>query len=234
VRHRCRRLDYNAPVFARPVLILLIVGLVATALIGTAHAVDTREIEARKAYAAGRYKEAVDLYSNLYASTLHPTYLRNIGRCYQNLEDAQLAIQSYREYLRKANVTAAERREVEGFIAEMEALKKRQELAAAPAATTMTPTAPPDAVPAPAAPAPSAAAPATPSPSPSLAPSSSSSVDLTARSPEPDPPSTPLYTRWWFWTVVGLAVAGGGAALYLTRDGSGPSTDYGPYSPEWK
>jgi hypothetical protein len=228
VRHRCRPLDYNAPVFARPVLILLIVGLVATALIGTAHAVDTREIEARKAYAAGRYKEAVDLYSNLYASTLHPTYLRNIGRCYQNLEDAQLAIQSYREYLRKASVTAAERREVEGFIAEMEALKKRQELAAAPA-TTMAPAPPPDTV---SATAPSPAASATPSPS--LAPSSSSSVDLTARSPEPDPPSTPLYTRWWFWTVVGLAVAGGGAALYLTRNGSGPSTDYGPYSPEWK
>lgn len=213
---------------------LLAVAFIATALTATAHAEDTQEIEARKAYAAGRYKEAIDLYSNLYASTLHPTYLRNIGRCYQNLEEPQLAITSYQEYLRKANVTPAARREVEGFIAEMEALKKRQAAASTPAPTPMVPAPPAPAVSAPAAPAPSSTIVA--APSPSVARSSSSSVDLAARAPEPEAPSTPFYTRWWFWTLVGLAVAGGGAAVYLTRsgDGGGPSTDYGPYSPIWQ
>jgi hypothetical protein len=226
-------LDYNAPVFARPVFMLLAVALIATAPTATAHAEDTRELEARKAYAAGRYKEAIDLYSNLYAATLHPTYLRNIGRCYQNLEEPQLAIKSYQEYLRKANVTAAQRREVEGFIAEMEALKKRQGEAAAPAPTPMAPAPPAPALPAPAAPAASSTIVATPAPP--VARSSSSSVDLAARAPEPDAPSTPFYTRWWFWTLVGLAVAGGAAAVYLTRGGdSGPSTDYGPYAPTWQ
>src|SRR5688572_17867986 len=188
---------------------LLAVALIAGALTATAHADDTRELEARKAYAAGRYKEAIDLYSNLYASTLHPTYLRNIGRCYQNLEEPQLAIKSYQEYLRKASVTPAARREVEGFIAEMEALKKRQAVAPTPAPTPMVP-APPE----PAAPAPISTIVATPSPS--MARSPSSSVDLAARAPEPEAPSAPFYTRWWFWTLVGLAVAGGGAAVYLT------------------
>ena len=228
-----RPLDYNAAVFARSVFMLLAVALLATAPTATAHAEDTRELEARKAYAAGRYKEAIDLYSNLYASTLHPTYLRNIGRCYQNLEEPQLAIKSYQEYLRKANVTAAQRREVEGFIAEMEALKKRQAMAATPAPTPMVPAPPARAVPAPAALAPSSAVVATPSPS--MAPASSPRVDLAARAPEQEAPSTPFYTRWWFWTLVGAAIAGGGAAIYLTRsDGGGPATDYGPYSPMWK
>jgi hypothetical protein len=218
---------------ARPVAVLLAVALIAAALTATAQSADTREVEARKAYAAGRYKEAVDIYSNLYATTLHPTYLRNIGRCYQNLEEPQLAIKSYQEYLRKGSVTPAERREIDGFIAEMEALKKQQ-AAATPSPTPAAPApAPPvPTMPAAAAPAPRSAVVATPAPS---APqSSSSSVDLAARAPEPEPASKPFYTRWWFWSVVGVAVAGGVAALFLARSDGGPSTDYGPYSPTWK
>jgi hypothetical protein len=230
-RQRSRPFQYNAAMLARPVAVLLAVALIAAALTATAQSADTREIEARRAYAAGRYKEAVDLYSNLYATTLHPTYLRNIGRCYQNLEEPQLAIKSYQEYLRKASVTQAERREIDGFIAEMEALKQQQ----AAATPGPTPTAPAPAVPttpAAAPPAPRSAVVATPAPS--AAQSASSSVDLAAAAPEPEPASTPFYTRWWFWSVVGLAVAGGAAALFLTRSDGGPSTDYGPYSPAWK
>jgi hypothetical protein len=226
-------LDYNAAVSPRPTFMLLAVALIAGAQAATAHAEDTPEVEARRAYAAGRYKEAIDIYSNLYASTLHPTYLRNIGRCYQNLEEPQLAITSYQEYLRKGNPPPAVRREVEGFIAEMEALKKRQAAAAAAAPTPAVPGPPAAAPPATAAPAPTSTLVATPSPS--VARSSSSSVDLAARAPEPEPPSTPFYTRWWFWTLVGLALAGGAAAVYLAPNGGGgPSTDYGPYSPMWQ
>jgi tetratricopeptide (TPR) repeat protein len=220
-------------VFARPVLILLAAAAIAGVPIASAHAEDAREMEARKAYAAGRYKEAVDLYSNLYAATLHPTYLRNIGRCYQNLEEPQSAIKSYQEYLRKKpNVAAAERREVEGFIAEMEVLKQRQALAATPAATPVVPA--PPATPAAAAPAPGSGS--TVVVSPPVPQSSSSSVDLAARAPEPEAPSAPFYTRWWFWTVVGVAAAGAGAAILLTTrgGGGGPATDLGTYSPRWE
>jgi hypothetical protein len=47
---------------------------------------DKREIKAREAFAQGHYEEALDLFAKLYAEKLHPTYLRNIGRCYQNLK----------------------------------------------------------------------------------------------------------------------------------------------------
>ena len=43
------------------------------------------------------------------------------------------------------------------------------------------------------------------------------------------PPGPPIYTRWWFWTGIGVVAAGAGVATYeLTRPGSGPpSTSLG-------
>ena len=91
---------------------------------------------AREYFAVGKYQEALELYGKLYAETLHPTYLRNIGRCYQNLGEPKLAISSFREYLRKAkNLEPEKRKEVEDFIAEMEALKRSQEAAAQPSSS---------------------------------------------------------------------------------------------------
>jgi len=89
---------------------------------------DQREVSARQLFAVGKYAEALELYSKLFAETGHPTYQRNIGRCYQNLGEADKAISSFREYLRQAKGLAAEQRTtVEGYIAEMEELKKKQE-----------------------------------------------------------------------------------------------------------
>src|SRR5262245_18844882 len=85
---------------------------------------DRRELQAREAFAAGRYQEALDIYAKLYAEKLHPNYLRNIGRCYQDMGQPERAISSFRDYLRKARVSADERKEIEGFISEMEELKK--------------------------------------------------------------------------------------------------------------
>jgi tetratricopeptide (TPR) repeat protein len=55
-----------------------------------------------------------------------------------------------------------------------------------------------------------------------------------APAPTPAPPPAPpssgrIYTRWWFWTGVGVIAAGAGVATYeLTRPGSGPpSTSLG-------
>ena len=37
------------------------------------------------------------------------------------------------------------------------------------------------------------------------------------------PPAHPIYTRWWFWTGIGVVAAGAGVATYeLTRAGSSP------------
>jgi len=158
---------------------------------------DRRELQAREAFAAGRYQEALDIYAKLYAEKLHPNYLRNIGRCYQDLGQPERAISSFREYLRKARVSADERKEIEGFISEMEELKKKQERdkqAFAPAPPAHPAAAVDDR---PAAPPPAA-------PPPALAVSGGAGPEAPAK----DEPS-PLYKRWWLWALVGAAVAAG-------------------------
>src|SRR6185436_6126638 len=88
---------------------------------------------ARQEFAAGRYAAALEMFAQLYAETLHPTYLRNIGRCHQELGDPDKAIASFRQYLAKAkDVKPSERQEVEGFIRDMEELKRKRAEATAP------------------------------------------------------------------------------------------------------
>ncbi|HEX3476701.1 MAG TPA: tetratricopeptide repeat protein [Kofleriaceae bacterium] len=62
-----------------------------------------------------------------------------------------------------------------------------------------------------------------PPPAPAPAPGPPPAAAITA------PSSPPIYTRWWFWTSIGVVAAGAGVATYeLTRPGSGPpSTSLG-------
>jgi hypothetical protein len=152
-----------------------------------------KEIQARQEFAAGRYASALEMFAELYAQTLHPTYLRNIGRCHQELGDPDKAIASFRQYLAKAQVKPAERQEIEGYIAEMETLKRRREEAARPAA-------PP--------PPPVSLAARNPDPAPPPA--------MVSRPAEPEPTPKPVYGRWWFWALVGGAVVAGGAGLWAS------------------
>lgn len=92
---------------------------------------DQREIHAQQLFVLGRYQDALEIYGKLYAETSHPTYLRNIGRCYQKLGEPDKAIGSFRDYLRRAKNLAADQRElVDGYIREMEDLKAKREAAA--------------------------------------------------------------------------------------------------------
>jgi hypothetical protein len=87
---------------------------------------DDREAGARKLYALGRFAEAAEIYAQLYSETLHPTYLRNVGRCYQGMGDGPRAISVFHEYLRKAkDASPAQRAEVEGLIREIEGAGRR-------------------------------------------------------------------------------------------------------------
>jgi hypothetical protein len=151
---------------------------------------DSREMEAREAFAAGDYQKALDIYTKLYAIKLHPTFLRNIARCYQNLAEPERAISSFREYLRKAkDVSDDERAEVEGYIKEMEELQKKNEAAAAPPAAPVQPL---------------------PAAAPPVAPVEPRQVVIVQQpEPEPAPSPAPFYTRAWFWGVVGVVVVAG-------------------------
>ena len=99
---------------------------------------------ARELFAVGKYSEALEIYGKLYAETSHPTYLRNIGRCFQNLDQPDKAISSFREYLRQAkNLTPEQRAQVEGYIREMEELKRQREAPPPPAAPAASVASPP-------------------------------------------------------------------------------------------
>jgi hypothetical protein len=173
---------------------LVTVGIVPVQAHAARKRVDPREMQAREAYAAGSYKDALDIYTKLYAEKLHPTFLRNIGRCYQNLGEPERAISSFREYLRKAkDMSAEERQEVDGYIEEMEELQKKNEAAAQPEVS--------EAKPQPVI----AMAPSVPPP----APPAQSLVVAQPAAPAPVSTTPPFYKRAWFWGLVGGVVVAG-------------------------
>jgi hypothetical protein len=180
-----------------------------------------KEIEARKEFAAGRFDKALELFASLYAETLHPVYLRNIGRCHQKMREPQKAIDAFKDYLAKSpktgkdKVTADERAEIEGYIKEMEALRDEQ----ARAATPVQPVQPVQPI-----------QPVQPVNNGGTTTATTTSPVLTAPAPQvtttppPPPQSHPIYTRWWFWAgtvvVVGAIVA---TAVVLSSGGGKPT-----------
>jgi tetratricopeptide (TPR) repeat protein len=180
-------------------------------------ATDPREIKAREDFVGGRYQEALDLFAKLYAETLHPNYLRNIGRCYQNLGEPDRAISSFRDYLRKGkDLSPAEQAEIHSYIAEMEALKRQRAAASESPATAEHP------------------APVVPLPSEGESKASSAApAQIVIVEPAPAPArqaeaQTPLYGHWWFWALIGGVVAAGvgvaaaAGAFTKTQDASCP------------
>ena len=126
----------------------LAIGLLVALLAAAPRAVAAEDeaaadLKARTYFVSGEFKQALEIYTRLYVETMHPTYLRNIGRCQQNLGEPDKAIASFREYLRKAkDLSADQRAEIEGYIAEMEQLKQSKGKSAEPAGAP-PPAAPP-------------------------------------------------------------------------------------------
>jgi tetratricopeptide (TPR) repeat protein len=199
---------------------LVVLGVLASFAGRAVAAPDPRELKAREDFVGGRYQDALDLFARLYAETLHPNYLRNIGRCYQNLGEADRAITTFRDYLRKAKALApGERAEIEGYIKDMQELKRQQEALAPPA---VAPAPPPP------------AAPVEP-------PTNAEALISTPAGTATETPASPgagetraFYQRWWFWAIVGGVVAAGvggaaaAGAFSRTRDASCPSGDTCP------
>jgi hypothetical protein len=111
----------------------------ATVLVPAAHAAEARrppltpaqregEKKALAAFAAGRYQESVEIYAGLWADYRDPIYMRNIGRCYQRLGNAERAIASFEEYLARARqLGPTERQEIEGYLAGLRAARQKQD-----------------------------------------------------------------------------------------------------------
>jgi hypothetical protein len=183
-----------------------------------AHAEDRLEKQGRALFAKGEYEKALDIFATLFSEKNDPVYLRNIGRCYQKLQQPDKAIDSFREYLRRGHVKSGERAEVEGFIKEMEELQKERAATAAP---------PPSAEPS--RPTAHEAEPASNTPPPAAIPAADRTASndapgatLTRQATTEEPAqSTSITHRWWFWTGIAVVVAGGAvAAFVLTRPGA--------------
>jgi hypothetical protein len=187
--------------------------------VAQARAGSPKEMAARKAFAAGDWDKALDLYSDLYAETLHPVYLRNIGRIHQKKRDPARAIDAFQDYLAKSKtVSPEERQEVEGYIKEMEALRDEVAKQAAKDQRDQS-----DRERAAAAVHPPEAQPAPPRESPLFPPQpvvASHASPAVADSAEP-----PLYKKWWLWTAVAALVAGGVAAAVLVNRSGGGTND---------
>jgi hypothetical protein len=190
-------------VTARPTSICAAVaGVVLLLLCLPAQAADDpREVQGRALFAKGEYGKALDLYATLFAESNDPLFLRNIGRCYQKMRMPDKAIEAFHEYVRRSpRLKPSEQTEIDGFIREMEDLRRaeREKAAVSP------PPPPPDL---------RAREPLSP---PAGAPAAA------VVSEPPPPESRPVYTRWWFWTAAG-AVAAGAVVLAVALGGSSTS-----------
>jgi hypothetical protein len=170
------------------------------------------ELKAREAFAAGRYDDALGLFAKLYAETLHPVYLRNIGRCHQKLKQPDQAIDKFNEYLvKEKKISADERKEIDGYIKEMQALKDEQARAAAP---------PPPANPPPPV---TPVTPVNPNPPPpyygTMPPPNNTTSGTLIAQPQPREEETPVYKKWWFWTGIGVVAVAAGVGVYFATKG---------------
>ncbi len=214
---------------ARGVLLGLIVAVVL-GVSGVAHADHATEMKAREDFAAGRYDEALELFAKLYAETLNPVYLRNIGRCHQKLRHPDKAIDAFKDYLAKGKkISTDERAEINGYIKEMEALRDEQAKQQQPVRRSRRPRRRPPRHrpcsrcrrPAVTLRAPTRARTA-PAAGQSYAPAGQQPAGalVTQPGPAPEAESSPFYTRWWFWTIVGAAVVGGVVAAVVLSSGT--------------
>jgi hypothetical protein len=179
-------------------------------------------------YDLKEYAAALEEFKSAYRYKQDPVMLYNIAQCHFFLGHNEEALGFYRNYLRRSpeapNKGAVERKiqELERRIAS--GAKAPVAPAAAPPPVTSTkpvagtPAAAPPATPLSPAARPPAVATAPPPPSPLLAPPAiplepapppSLAPEVSTKSPPPDQPSTSILKRWWFWTGVGVLVAGG-------------------------
>jgi hypothetical protein len=195
------------------------------ALAGAAHADHAGEMKARESFAAGRYDEALEIFAKLYAETLNPIYLRNIGRCQQKLKQPDKAIDAFRDYLIKGGkkISADEKAEINGYIKEMEALRDEQAgkqqapppVPVAPAPAPVQPIQPIAAAPQPEAPPPgytaqpAGAYPGAPGAYPPPPDQQPNGTLVAQQPPPPEGQSGSVFGKWWFWTIVGVVIVGG-------------------------
>ena len=168
-------------------------------------------IKAKKAFEKGDHETALAEYQSAYRLMPLPGFLFNIGQCYRNLKRPHQAVDAFRRYL-KAKPDARNRDAVEVLIAELDAeIDLKEPLPGQPDAG-------------PSDPEPKVVDPDQPRPpikkfTPKPQPKADIAGLLKPVKPKkprkPKPTSTPIYKKWWFWTIVGAVAVGGGVGVYF-------------------
>ncbi len=192
---------------------VMVAGLLLGSVVAEARPVeDASTAEAKQHYLSGmahfnlqEYPQAISEFEAAYRLKPDPVFLYNLGQTYRLSNNAERALYFYQAYLRSAP-DAPNRAEVEGRIASLQKLMSDQKSIATPPDHTIAPgERPPQAAPAPAPP---------PTPAPTVA---------TAKSEQAPVERTPVYKKWWLWTIVGVVAAGAAVGIAVGVTESSPS-----------
>jgi hypothetical protein len=177
-------------------------------------------------YAVGEYHDAAVEYELAYKAKQDPALLYNAAQSHRLANDNQKALLLYKNIVKlyPTSKYAAESKDRIEKLEQAIATTQSPPNQPAPAFVT-TPAAPPPAAAPPAAsapvqpigqPAPSAT-PVPAAPPPSTAPGAPAATVTTTSGGE-----TPIYEKWWFWTITGVVVVGVVAAIAATAGSTTP------------
>ena len=183
------------------------------------------------AFAMGDYAHAAGYFEEAYELSQRPQLLWNVAAAHRawfdldhdvaHLRRARTIYQNYASLIGDAGERDEAQREIARLDEQMASLERRP--AAPPAAPPPAPAPAPPLAPAPAPTAPPAIAPDPGTPMAPAEPRSAPSLAVTPPAPTAsEAPATPVWKRWWPWTVMGALVAGGAAVglYYGLRPGT--------------
>jgi tetratricopeptide (TPR) repeat protein len=202
--------------------LLVVAVLLCAPLTASAETANEREArlafeEGSKAFNLGEFQRAIAAYRKAYNLVPDAVFLYNIAQAYRLNNDSQQALFFYKSFLSN-RPDAPNRKDVERRIRDLEAQLEKQKM---PPNTFIEPgrlpqtTHPPEPA-SPTAPEPVKPAPATVEPAPATtAPATPETATATDK-------KTPVYKKWWLWTVVGVAVVGVAVGVGVGVATSGP------------
>lgn len=190
----------------------------------------------KEAFDEGRFERALKYFQDAYQLSHRAALLSNIGTALDRLRRDQEAVDTYKKYLEQVP-QAPNRKLIEERIRIIESALARSKPAppaAEPLAITPTPTAQPAAA--------TSTAMTPEAPKPVKAELTAPTPAETARAAEPfagpndpqrpvDTGTTPITSRWWFWTGIGAVAVAAVVVVVAVSAGGGSAANSDPQKP---
>ena len=189
------------------ILLITMVSALCIARVEAKPADVSKTSEAKLRYESGlahfnlqEYKQSIEDFEAAYRLKPDPVFLYNLAQAHRLSENAERALYFYRAYLR-SSTNPPNRHEVEGRIETLEKLLAEKQQLAKPPDHTLPPY--DGKTPQP-----------TPEPAPIVGPTPTSAPVVVQPVRHADS-RTPVYKKWWLWTIVGVAVVGAAVGVGL-------------------